>query len=345
MKDILLDTARTHPLVAHMGEMFSVENHRFLLAVSGGVDSMCLLHASVQALRELLQESEVSSRIAVAHVDHALRDTSKRDVQFVQTQAEALGLTVFATRLTEPARGDNIEAWARRERYKFFSSVMDVGGYDSVLTAHHGGDYLETFLMRILSNKEPRAIPTVNKQLRILRPLLSFKKTDILAYAEQFAVPFVEDETNLDTTRLRNSVRRSLIPLLEQEFGEGVSQRLTDQAASLERELQALDDIAQKTILENFSSSVFGTREWLEVLKNILATMPNPIGERVVKALFLPFSRTPIGRESANRLREFLLSGEVAIQLPGALEIRRRKGGISVSSKLTAVKQAEARES
>lgn len=328
-----------------MTELFSVDARRFLLAVSGGVDSMCLLDASVRVLSELLQGDEVSSRIAVAHVDHALRDTSKRDAQFVQTQAKALGVAVFATRLTEPGRGENVEAWARRERYKFFSSVMDMEGYDSVLTAHHGGDYLETFLMRILSNKEPRAIPAANTQLRIVRPLLAVKKTDILAYAEQFAIPFVEDETNLDTTRLRNSVRRTLIPLLEQEFGEGVSQRLTDQAASLERELQALDDIAQKIILEKFSSSVFGTREWLELLKNILEAMPNPIGERVVKALFLPFSRTPIGRESASRLREFLLSGEVAIQLPGALEIRRRKGGISVSSKLTGAKQAEAHES
>lgn len=323
-----------------MAEIFSLDSQRLLLAVSGGVDSMCLLDASVRALRDVLEESELSSRIAVTHVDHALRETSVRDAQFVRTHAHEFGLTVFTTRLTGPSSGENVEAWARRERYEFFTSVMEKEGYDSVLTAHHAGDYLETFLMRILSNKEPRAIPTRNNQLRVFRPLLSFEKTDILAYAEQFALPFVEDETNRDTTRLRNSVRSSLIPLLEREFGEGVSQRLTDQAASIERELQALDDIAHRIIEEELATLTFGKRDWLATLKTVLETIPAPISERILKQLFLPYSRSPLGREASSRLREFFLSGEVAIQLPGALEVRRRNGGISVSTQLTTVRQS-----
>lgn len=330
-----MEMTQTHPIIDCMAEVFSANSRRFLLGVSGGVDSMCLLDASVRALRGVLQERELSSRIAVAHIDHGLRDTSKRDAEFVKAYAIEFGLPFFATRLTKPREGENLEAWARRERYKFFSSVMDKEGYESVLTAHHAGDYVETFLMRMLSNKEPRAIPSFNAHLRILRPLLGFKKTVILSYGEQFAIPFVEDETNLDTTRLRNLVRKSLIPFLEEEFGEGVSGRLTDQAASLERELQALEDISQSIIHEKLSFFSFGTRRWLEALKEVLETIPAPIGERVLKGIFLPFSRSPLGRESAGRLREFFLAGQVAIQLPGALEVRRRKGGICVSSMIT----------
>ena len=321
-----------HPMIDRMAEVFSTHSGKFLLGVSGGIDSMCLLDASVRALRDIQCQPDISNRIGIAHVNHSLRETAYRDAKFVAHYAEGLHLPFFSTCLTPPDSGENVEAWARRERYSFFTHLMNTEGYDQVFIAHHGGDLLETFLMRILSNKEPRAIRAENLQLKALRPFLHFNREDILQYANTFDVPHVEDESNQDTARLRNLVRSTLIPFLEEKFGKGVSHSLKKQALSIEKELDALDEVA-KTVAEGLLKELdFGNRIWLVRVKEILRDSPPAIGERVLRSLFLPYSRTPLGREASARLRNFLLSGEVAIQLPGGLEIRRRKGGLAIAS-------------
>lgn len=194
-----------------------------LVAVSGGVDSMVLLHA-LHALHALASRNRW--RLVAAHYDHGLRGSaSAGDARFVQRAAARLGLECVVesgdVQALARARGWSVEMAARELRHEFLARTAKRLGLATVALAHHADDQVELFFLRLLRGaggglagmkwKSPSpADATVN----LIRPLLDQPKAALLAWACREKIRFRRDATNLQQDILRNRVRHELLPLL-----------------------------------------------------------------------------------------------------------------------------------
>jgi tRNA(Ile)-lysidine synthase len=201
-----------------------------LAAVSGGADSSAML----LALSRLRGAGGFALR--VAHVEHGIRPAaeSRGDARAVRELCAALDLPCRV--LTIPAgavaryalsRGTGIEAAARRFRYRLLWKEAARRGAGALVTAHTGDDALELALMRILRGSGPgglrpmpsrRNFPDTPGPALVLRPLLAFSRADVEAYLKERGIPWRTDTTNADERFLRNRIRLSLIPLLDEKF-------------------------------------------------------------------------------------------------------------------------------
>lgn len=176
---------------------------RYLLAVSGGVDSMFMLSFFAK---------NCAVPFRVAHFNHGLRPTAEAEEELVREWCRSKGVT-FLT-----AKGDadlmraapSLEAEARRQRYGFLESVRTGG--EMLVTAHHANDQLETVLLRLM-----RGYPDTNLRMRSVsgnryKPFLSVPKEEIVRQATLRHIPWIEDESNADNSFERNWVRNVLVP-------------------------------------------------------------------------------------------------------------------------------------
>ncbi|MFH0921301.1 MAG: tRNA lysidine(34) synthetase TilS [Fibrobacterota bacterium] len=208
-------------------------NSAVLLAVSGGADSTALLLFFVKKLMR-----PFNLRLGVAHFNHGLRGKeSDRDAAFVESLARKHTLPFYCEkRVVKPLKGESPEEACRRLRYAFLESVADAHGYDRIATAHHADDQAETLLMRLLTGTGLSGLSGIRaKNGRIIRPLLSVTRQEILEYLSKNKQPFRTDKSNADIHFLRNRIRHRLLPLLTREFGPhvvGTLSRLADNAAA-----------------------------------------------------------------------------------------------------------------
>lgn len=176
-----------------------------VVAVSGGVDSVVLLHKLVQEKQSLI----------VAHFDHGIREDSAADARFVEALAKKYSLDF--------ERGEGklgvkaSEDQARQSRHSFMRSVRDKYHADKIATAHHGDDVIETAIINILRGTRRRGMSSLRDTTVYSRPLLNWSKRQIYDYALEHHLEWVEDETNWSDTYLRNRIRHRLVPLLRQE--------------------------------------------------------------------------------------------------------------------------------
>ncbi len=172
---------------------------RYVVAVSGGVDSVVLLH-------QLLQDPELE--LIVAHFDHGIRDDSHDDALFVEGLAKKHGLT-FETKREELGKQAS-EELARDRRYAFLRDVAK--RYDAQLvTAHHGDDAVETVAINLTRGTGWRGLAVLDSD--VVRPLLGMSKQDIIDYARTHSLTWHEDSTNASDAYLRNRVRRKTTQL------------------------------------------------------------------------------------------------------------------------------------
>lgn len=173
----------------------------YVIAVSGGVDSVALLDA-VQALPKV--------RLTVAHFDHGIRQDSAEDRRFVQRIALGYGIPFV---YGEGQLGSSAsEALARQARYTFLHGVRAASQAQAVITAHHQDDALETAIINILRGTGRRGLTALKDRDGIRRPLLHTSKQTLRTYALERGLEWREDSTNRDMTYLRNYVRHKLLP-------------------------------------------------------------------------------------------------------------------------------------
>ncbi|MHC5269896.1 tRNA lysidine(34) synthetase TilS [Enterococcus sp. LJL98] len=206
---------------------------KILIAVSTGVDSMVLLH-----VLESLQESGLV--IGVAHVNHQLRAASIEEEAFLASYCAARSLPFHCRKWSTPAT-TNIEAQARDFRYNFFKEIMQQFGYTVLVTAHHGEDQLETMLMKMVRTGEVFASQGIAwtqtfASGRLVRPLLTQSKADLLHYAQENDLVYYEDETNQTLDYQRNRLRHQVLPVLKNENQQVLAhfQQLSEQIQLLE---------------------------------------------------------------------------------------------------------------
>ncbi len=201
-----------------------------MVAVSGGVDSMSLLH---------LLKDQPEVKLIVAHFDHGIRKDSKLDKQLVKQIAEVYGLPFV---YDEGNLGkDTSEATARTARYKFLRRVQNGAQAQAIITAHHQDDALETAIINWLRGTGRRGYTALKSRGSLLRPLLNVPKQELINYANSHKLSWREDSTNQDTKYLRNLIRHKIMPQL-------TAKQRADMVAAL-RDLRALNSrIDQKLV-------------------------------------------------------------------------------------------------
>ena len=218
---------------------------RLLVAVSGGQDSVALVHLLLELKREWPELD-----VALAHFNHQLRKSAEADERFVRQLARRHRLKIFVgrARVREYARRHrlNLEEAGRLKRYEFLEKAAEKWGAEMVLTAHTMNDQAETVLMKIFRGTGIEGLQGVRLRAgRVVRPLLGLKRSEIEQYLRQNNIKFRVDETNLDTSMLRNKIRQELVPRLEKEFDPEVVAHLGQLALIAQDENEALAELVE----------------------------------------------------------------------------------------------------
>uniref|UniRef100_UPI00375143F7 tRNA lysidine(34) synthetase TilS n=1 Tax=Flavobacterium sp. TaxID=239 RepID=UPI00375143F7 len=197
----------------HLSKNFPfLKEKKLLLASSGGIDSMIMLH--------LFQK--LNYNIAIAHCNFQLRGLeSFGDQQFVQDYASNHNIEVFVTLFdTENFAKDyklSTQIAARELRYNWFYELLETENFDYILTAHHADDNLETFLINLTRGTGLDGLTGIPEQNElIIRPLLPFSRAEIEDFAKENSIQWREDSSNASDKYLRNKIRHDLVPILKE---------------------------------------------------------------------------------------------------------------------------------
>lgn len=200
-----------------------------VVAVSGGADSVALLRGLVS-----LAEPGNSTIIA-ANFNHRLRPDSDRDAEFVAELCQEIQvpyeLGAANQDLTVQSAG-SIEEAARDARYEFLTKVARQSGSRYVATAHTADDQAETILHRIVRGTGLRGLGGMRTSrefvpgITLVRPLLEFRRSEVIAYLSELGQPFCSDPSNLDERFTRNRIRHALLPTLRRDFNPQVDESL-----------------------------------------------------------------------------------------------------------------------
>ncbi len=217
---------------------------RFLLAVSGGADSMGMLALLHDELKVAVEQ------LVAGHVQHGIRATEHRDLKVIEQEAGTRGIRVLAQSVNAPAlakhEGLSLEAAARRVRYRALEEMAEEAGCRWILTAHTLDDSAETVWMRMKSGApwyEWTGIP--RQRGRILRPLLKTSRDELRAWVADRRIAFVEDETNADQQFSRNRARTEMVRF-EAVWDVTRKQELAKLGEILERSLEVQRQLARR---------------------------------------------------------------------------------------------------
>ena len=186
------------------------------VAVSGGIDSMSLLHAYCLAGQDVL----------VINVEHGIRgESSLRDTDFVRNYCllNNIPFASFSVNTPKSLRaGESMETCARRLRYEVFDKLLSEGTVSKIALAHHADDNAETVLMRIFRGTGIRGLIGIGDRGNYIRPFIRYSRTQIEEYAKEHSIPFVTDETNLSDEYTRNFIRNDLLPMIKLKYPDVV---------------------------------------------------------------------------------------------------------------------------
>ena len=254
-------------------QMFTCGN-RVGVAVSGGADSVCLLHV----LGELAPRLDL--RLSVVHVEHGIRgDASLADAEFVRNLAARLELPFYFQHADVPAVDDNLEQAARRVRTAFFRRLIESGTVDRIATGHTRSDQAETVLYRLFRGSGLAGLSGILpvSERGIVRPLLDVTRSDIETWLRDRSIAWREDETNRDRSYARNRLRHEVLPALAASFNPRIEEALAN-LATLARDEESY-------WASELEAKLPATAEPLIVPVSLLTCQPTAVARRLARGL------------------------------------------------------------
>ena len=200
-------------ILVYLNKLLDV-NDKIVVGVSGGPDSVFLLHM-------LVKSNINNNNIIVGHVNHNVREESLSEEDFVKDLCFNYGVVFESITLPKEYSG-NFEKWARDRRYKFFESLIKKYNCKYLMTAHHGDDLMETILMKIVRGSSIKGYSGILKEetrdnYTIIRPLLDITKDDISEYLDNNGIKYVIDKSNYSLDYTRNRFRHNILKYLKDE--------------------------------------------------------------------------------------------------------------------------------
>jgi len=297
---------------------------RYLVGVSGGRDSVALLHWLVGLdYRELI----------VCHFDHQLRGrSSQADARFVEKLAAKydvdLEIGSADVRAVAKDRKMSIETAAREARYSFFARVAKQRRFHTIFLAHHADDLVETFLINLFRGAGLTGLAAMREismrsiedvDLTIIRPLLGVWRDEIDKYVRKQRLKFREDASNKNLAPLRNRLRRRVIPYLEKTLGRKIRLSIWRAATIAAEEEAWIDRMAKPPDAKDQHLSV-------EKLRGL----PTALQRRFIMTWLREQIIAEIGFDVIERVRSLLDAKIAKINLPKDRHARRRAGKIFV---------------
>ena len=275
MQKVILETIKKYNLFE--------KNNSVIVAVSGGADSMALLHF----MKHFATTHQL--RLIVAHVNHKKRENSELDEILVEQVSRAYDLPYEVYYLPKTNEVENFHEYARNKRYEFFKSVANDYGAGCLVTAHHADDQLETQLHRFLYQNIPSGLigiepTTINEGLKVVRPLIAVTKKQIYEYCEKEQVLFREDESNKSDVYTRNRIRKYIVPELVKE-----SPSIYEHARMISEQLSE-DEAYFSAQVDQLMSHVFQSEGTFEVSRSFLQELPPSLMRRLIKRILQKFT-------------------------------------------------------
>jgi tRNA(Ile)-lysidine synthase len=255
---------------------------RLIVGVSGGVDSMVLLHL-LNTCREAFDLS-----LIVAHVNHGLRPVeSAKEAELVQKEAARLGLPFeygqFNVKEFQIKGGLSPQDAARRVRFHFFDDLLQRHHAQKIALGHHADDQVETFLLRLIRGSGLQGLKGMLpiRDGKVIRPLLGVWEEEIQSFAMEKKIPFLLDSSNLKRDYLRNRIRLALIPLMEREYQPNFKEILLRTSNILREE----DDYLEKGAEAAYQKVVREERETLSFKFSEYQSLHQAIQWRVIRKI------------------------------------------------------------
>ncbi len=305
----------------------------WLVAVSGGGDSVALLHLLVRFFERK------PGHLIVAHLDHGLRRGSRADRTFVERLARRLGLPVHTERREVEAarrRDESPEEAARRVRRQFLQECAGRFRCDGIITGHTLDDQAETVLMRLARGAGAAGLAGIPESgAGFVRPLLELERAALRDWLRGHGLEWRDDPSNLDLRFDRNRIRRRLVPLLESQLNPKAARHLAHAARMLRDDADYLDRLADRRLAEASRTD----RDGRPVLRVETVKALEPVIARRVALIALKRAGVDarrIGRKHVEALLELTTPpGNREIHLPGKMTARRVRGEIRFGPRRT----------
>ncbi len=318
-----------HAVIARVAKTISrynmlPANCRVIAAVSGGPDSVCLLHV----LAELAPQ--MGLQLEVAHLNHQLRGAeSDADEDFVRALAATLGLRFHGARVDVGSRDSNLEQAARGARLEFFQSLMQGEPSSRVATGHTRDDQAETVMLRILRGSGLAGLAGIHPvtESQLIRPLLDISRAEIMEFLRARGLKWHEDASNLSMQFARNRVRHALLPQLKAEWNPQFAEALAQLAdLSWEEERWWSSDASPLAHIQQAGIPQASVAGGIEIDVRSFVLLPPAIARRVVRRAIATAKGNLRGIDFDHVERILALaaqdSGDGRLQLPG-LDVRR----------------------
>ncbi len=295
------------------------QRRRYLVGVSGGRDSVVLLHWLL---------SLGYGRLVVCHFEHGLRGRAgKADAHFVARLAEKHGLSceLGSADVASISRATkrSIETTARRERLAFFERLGRRRRCSTIFLGHHADDQVETFLLNLFRGSGGRGLGAMRAQsrhgsLEMVRPLLGVWRVEIDRYVELERLKYRDDSSNDELQARRNRVRHKIVPRLEKQFGRNLRATIWRTAAIL---------AAEDDFLETLTPAGLTNEPELEVKR--LRALSSPLQRRTIRKWLLQQGVSETSFEVIEKVKGLVAGGAPAkINLARGRHVRRRAGKI-----------------
>lgn len=296
-----------HPLVFKLQQELKKQlrsGQAYVLAVSGGADSIALAHAA-SGLQDIFS-------FTVCHVEHGIRGQEAfNDAAFVEQFCRQLQLPFYCCHVDVPKEaklcGLTLEEAARKLRYQALLEIADNVSAAGILTAHHMDDQAETVLMKLLRGAGLEGLAAMDAEHdNIIRPWLNISRRELEEYCRINNLEYCTDSTNADTSYTRNRVRLELLPYLKRDFNSNIVETLGRTAALLHEDAECLANLAEQCYKEA-----------------VAAADENEIVFKMSKLVNLPAAL----RKRILRQAYFFLGGkELSFERTEALELLCRRG-------------------
>ena len=250
------------------------KSDKIIIAVSGGVDSIALLY---------LMRAINLFKISVVHINHKIRLNSDVDESFVKDLSKEMGLEFLSKALNTNSikKNESIEEWGRKNRYRFLEETFMNTGSKSILTAHHANDQIETILMNLSRGSGILGLRGICRKNDFLsRPLLSFKKKEIIEFSQRIKFQFRLDETNKNIEIPRNFIRHQVVKPWEKRM-PSLSDNFRIAVENITEWQFALDYFIKNSIITKVEKS----KNSFSIEKKMIMSFPKLIKLRLIQLL------------------------------------------------------------
>lgn len=242
LKEKVIDTIQRYNLIKN--------GDSIVIGVSGGPDSICLLHI----LNELKQE--LNFKIYVAHINHLIRKEADEETEYVQEFCKKLGIECFIKKIDVQKEAKDLkrgtEETGRKVRYEFFNEVLEKTKSNKIATAHNNNDKVETIIMNILRGSGTSGLKGIEpiREGKYIRPLIDIEREEIEKYCAENKLNPRIDKSNNENIYTRNKIRNVVIPYIKQEFNPNIIKTINRLSEVITEENEYLDKITEETFNE-----------------------------------------------------------------------------------------------